>query len=89
MTVNVTERQGAILLHMTGLDRSEDAYRNHYATDPGGAAWGDLLALAAAGLVTGPHADHAGAFGGLSFFYTTDAGVAEARRLIDVPPGVN
>jgi hypothetical protein len=78
----MTDYQGTILLHMTGLDRSKEPYRNHFATHPGGDDHADLEAMLAEGLVyLGRRASGSGLYGDMLFYHCTEKGIAEAKRL--------
>lgn len=66
----LTSKQKGILLHMTGLDRSKEPYRTHFATDEHGSDWDDLQALVVAGLVRPPRPA-----------YVTEAGIREAKAI--------
>lgn len=76
----MTEEHADILLHMTGLDRSDEPTRNHFACEPGGRYWAALQGLAALGLVRQCGGQQE-LFGGDVFFRATEAGLAEAREL--------
>jgi hypothetical protein len=76
MTDPLTDAQRSVLLHMTAPGRTT----RHYAADDGGGLCGELTALAALGLVTGPHRNEV-VYPGLAFFYATRAGERAAKQL--------
>ena len=79
--MTLTRRQQEILLHMTGLDRSKEQYRTHYATDEQTEAWQPLEDMVTMGLVHPPVQRRKDVWAGLWFFHVTEAGIAEANRL--------
>lgn len=81
MTEGVTDRQREILRHALGLNGSRRTpYRRHFAAEPEGDDYQDLVALEAAGLVvrgkTSTQTLAARLYGSLVFFYVTARGAA-------------
>lgn len=75
----LTDKQADILLHMTGLDSSEEAYRSHFVASHGHEAMPTLAELEAGGLValarTPKFCDAADIV-----YITTPAGISAAQR---------
>ncbi len=70
MTTTTTQRQTEILRHTLGADSRSPGYRNHYAAEPNGDNYADILALVEMGLMKRGRDIP----GGLIYFHVTEAG---------------
>jgi hypothetical protein len=75
----LTAEQRDILLHMTGLDRSDRQTRKHYCASEGTEDYDVLTVMAVVGLVRGPVKGDPSVWGDACFFYVTLDGVLAAR----------
>lgn len=75
-----------ILQHSLGVDQfgQGEQYRNHFCTGPGSEDHGPCMALVDKGLMTRRIAP--AGFGGMDFFFVTDAGRAFVSEHSPAPP---
>jgi hypothetical protein len=88
-TKTLTEQQKDILLHMTGLDRSDRQTRSHFCASQGTDDYSVLRSLVIHGLASGPVECDREIWGDSCFFYVTEAGVlaAKAAKGVDIARG--